>query len=47
MMAFINTFLKRTLYLWVGFVVVVTASGFGGALFVFFVDFSVTGETVV
>ena len=45
-MASINTIVKRKQYLWLGIVVVGTASAIGGALYLSDVDMSGNGETV-
>lgn len=45
-MASINTIVKRRQYLWLGIVVVGTASAIGGALYLSDVDMSGNGETV-
>ncbi len=45
-MASINTIVKRKQYLWLGIVVVGTASAIGGALYLSDVDISGNGETV-
>ncbi|AIF65022.1 conjugal transfer pilus assembly TraB domain protein [Escherichia coli 2848050] len=44
-MASINTIVKRKQYLWLGIVVVGTASAIGGALYLSDVDMSGNGET--
>ncbi|GHK21901.1 hypothetical protein ECZU03_56900 [Escherichia coli] len=46
LMASINTIVKRKQYLWLGIVVVGTASAIGGALYLSDVDMSGNGETV-
>ncbi len=45
-MASFNTIVKRKQYLWLGIVVVGTASAIGGALYLSDVDMSGNGETV-
>ncbi|HCN0477304.1 TPA: conjugal transfer protein TraB, partial [Escherichia coli] len=45
-MASINTIVKRKQYLWLGIVVVGTASAIGGALYLSDVDMSGNGEAV-